>query len=195
MWHIREIVKNNFENKVISHIVNHYSDIVITNSKATADAIKVDKEKVRIVYNAVESPKINKNQIIKENNKFVIGMAGRINRWKGQSLFINAAEKVLEKYPDTLFLIAGSAYTGEEYLEEELKDIIEHKKLEKSINLLGQVSKMETFYERIDLFVLPSIQPEPFGLVIIEAMDAGIPVIATNQGGPKEIISNGKMDI
>lgn len=192
VWHIREIVKNNFENKVISHIVNHYSDIVITNSKATADAIKVDKEKVRIVYNAVESPKINKNQIRKENNKFVIGMAGRINRWKGQSLFINAAEKVLEKYPDTLFLIAGSAYTGEEYLEEELKEIIAHKKLEKSIKLLGQVSKMETFYEKIDLFVLPSIQPEPFGLVVIEAMDAGIPVIATNQGGPKEIISDGK---
>lgn len=192
VWHIREIIKNKFENRIISSIVNYYSDIVITNSKATANAIMVNKEKVKVVYNAVERVKIDKSQIKGENDKFVVGMAGRINRWKGQGLFINAAEKVLEKCPNTLFVIAGSAYTGEEYLEEELRSIIADKKLEKSIKLLGQVNNMGKFYEGIDLFVLPSIQPEPFGLVVIEAMDAGIPVIATNHGGPKEIINDGE---
>jgi glycosyltransferase involved in cell wall biosynthesis len=51
---------------------------------------------------------------------------------------------------------------------------------------------MDNFYQSLDIFVLPSIQPEPFGLVVIEAMDKRLPVIATNHGGPVEIIDNGK---
>lgn len=49
---------------------------------------------------------------------------------------------------------------------------------------------MNTFYEDTDIFVSPSIKPESFGLVILEAMMHGIPVVATNHGGPTEIIKN-----
>lgn len=192
VWHIREIIKNKLENKVISRIVNKYADIVIANSQATADSIFVDKEKIKVVYNSVDEFDIVKNKTNNKDKNFVVGMAGRINRWKGQKLFVEAAEIVLKKYPKTKFLIAGSAYSGEEYLEEELKEIINNKKLNNSIKLLGQVNNMKEFYENIDIFVLPSIQPEPFGLVVIEAMDARVPVIATNHGGPTEIIENNK---
>lgn len=49
---------------------------------------------------------------------------------------------------------------------------------------------MNSFYKNIDIFILPSIQPEPFGLVVIEAMNNKLPVVATNHGGPVEIIDN-----
>ena len=188
IWHIREIIKNSYENIVISKIVNHYADIVIANSKSTAESIRVDKKKISIVYNAVAD--FNSNKERKKRNKYVVGMAGRINRWKGQKLFIEAAKKVIDNIDNIEFVIAGSAYEGEEYITEQIKKYIKDNNLEHKIKLLGQVNDMKKFYESIDIFVLPSIQPEPFGLVIIEAMDCGLPVIATNHGGPVEIIEN-----
>lgn len=187
VWHIREIIKNKYENKVISFMMEHYSDLIIANSKATGEALNVSQEKIRVVYNAVEDKKENR----KDHKQFTVGMAGRINRWKGQKLFIDMAEKVHEKYQDVLFEIAGEAYEGEEYLKTDIQNYIDRKKMQDYVILLGQVNDMSQFYSKIDLFVLPSTQPEPFGLVLIEAMEYGVPVIATNHGGPVEIIRNG----
>lgn len=187
VWHIREIIKNNMENKFISFIMNHYADIIIANSMATGKMLKVNQDKIRVVYNAVES----KTKIEKvAHQKPTVGMAGRINRWKGQKLFVDAAEIVHKFIPSVEFEIAGETYLGEDYLKEELLEYIAEKKLNKVVRLLGQVNNMDAFYGGIDVFVLPSIKPEPFGLVVIEAMEYAIPVIATNHGGPVEIITD-----
>lgn len=190
IWHIREIIENKLERKIVASIVNLFADIIIANSKATAKGISKNHKKIRVVYNAIErSPSITS---IKPLNKdfIVIGMAGRINRWKGQKLFVDMAEMVLKKYKKVQFVIAGDVYKGETFILEDLKKYIKDKKIESKIKLLGQVSDMNLFYNNIDIFVLPSIKPEPFGLVILEAMERGIPVVATNHGGPTEIIEN-----
>lgn len=189
VWHIREIIKSNFENKVISSIMNKYADLIIANSKATGKALKVNPEKVRVVYNAVTDYEDTKDVI--EKDRITIGMAGRINRWKGQKLFVDAAYIVHQSIPEARFKIAGEVYTGEDYIRDELVEHIKEKGLENCVQLLGQVNDMSLFYKSIDIFVLPSIQPEPFGLVVIEAMDYSLPVIATNHGGPTEIIDDG----
>lgn len=191
LWHIREIIANKYENFFVSFVMNRYSDVIIANSRSTGNALKVNQNKVRIVYNAIEKSEADSEIIQRDSDSITIGMAGRINRWKGQKLFVDAAEQVLKKNSNVKFVIAGEAYTGELYLKEELIRYIKEKKLEKSIKLLGQVTDMSKFYRSIDIFVLPSIQPEPFGLVVIEAMKYSLPVIATNHGGPTEIISDG----
>ncbi|WKY46450.1 glycosyltransferase family 4 protein [Eubacteriaceae bacterium ES3] len=188
VWHIREIIKNDMENKVISMIMNRYANLIVANSKSTGIALKVNQKCVRVVYNAVEE---KKNTIQQPHDYLVVGMAGRINRWKGQKLLVDAAEIVHEKMPDVIFKIAGEAYSGEEYLKVDLHKYIEEKELTDTVILLGQVNDMSSFYGSLDLFVLPSTQPEPFGLVVIEAMEFGLPVIATNHGGPVEIIDEG----
>ena len=188
VWHIREIIKSNLENKVISFIMNRYADVIVANSKATGKALNVNQDKVRVVYNAVEQIL---EQTIAHHDGIVVGMAGRINRWKGQKLFVDAAKIVHAKYPSVVFQIAGDTYVGEDYIKQELKEYISENKLEDTVKLLGQVNNMPKFYSGLDVFVLPSIQPEPFGLVVIEAMEYCIPVIATNHGGPTEIISDG----
>ncbi|MBU7527295.1 MULTISPECIES: glycosyltransferase family 4 protein [Lactiplantibacillus] len=190
VWHIREIINSRFENKVISKLMELFSDVIVANSMNTGRALNVSKNKVRIVYNAVEESR-SAPQRNKINAGIIIGMAGRINHWKGQSLFIGAAKKVVERYPQVKFLIAGDAYAGEEYLKDNLKSEIEKLDLQENVTLLGQVSDMNSFYSGLDIFVLPSIQPEPFGLVVIEAMDYALPVVATNHGGPTEILKNG----
>lgn len=188
VWHIREIIKSNLENKVISTVMEHYADLIIANSKTTGEALKVSPSKIRVVYNAVEK---KCDVCCKEHEKVTVGMAGRINRWKGQKIFVDAAKIVHDKFPDVQFLIAGEAYSGEEFLKQDLVEYIKQKKLSETVILLGQVNDMYSFYNSLDIFVLPSIQPEPFGLVIIEAMEFGLPVVATNHGGPTEIIENG----
>ena len=187
VWHIREIINNKIENYFVSFMMNLFSDRIIANSKSTGAALKVKNSKISVVYNAVEE-KEDVTSI--EHSYLTVGMAGRINRWKGQTLFVDAAEIVHKRLPDVVFLIAGDAYKGEEYLKDQLIDYIKNKKLENTIKLLGQVDDMASFYKKIDVFVLPSIQPEPFGLVVIEAMEYGIPVIATKHGGPTEIIED-----
>ena len=190
VWHIREIIKSNIENRVVSFMMNRYSDFIIANSKATGNALMVNQKKMQVVYNAVEEK--TDSIYYSTHGKKTVGMAGRINRWKGQKLFVDAAEIVHQAMPDIIFEIAGEAYVGEEYLKEGLLQYIKEKKLQETVFLLGQVNDMGKFYAGLDIFVLPSIQPEPFGLVVIEAMEYGIPVIATNHGGPKEIIAEGK---
>ncbi|MBO0471099.1 glycosyltransferase family 4 protein [Enterococcus sp. DIV0242_7C1] len=189
IWHVREIISNKYENFIVKRIVNRYADVIIGNSKATLNSIIIDKNKGRVIYNVVDI----KNDFLdsqRKNQTFTIGMAGRINRWKGQDFFVDAALEVLKEYPDVTFLIAGDVFKGEEYLKESLKEKISKSDGSKKIKLLGLISNMEEFYRSLDIFVLPSIKPEPFGLVILEAMARRVPVIATNFGGPAEIIQD-----
>ena len=117
-------------------------------------------------------------------------MAGRINRWKGQKLFVDMAKLVSQENDNVEFLIAGDVYKGEDEILDDLKEYILESGVKDKIELLGQVDNMNSFYRKLDIFILPSIQPEPFGLVVIEAMNNKLPVVATNHGGPVEIIEN-----
>lgn len=192
VWHIREIISNKNERRIISFIVNKLSDIIIANSKSTGMAITNDNSQIRVVYNTIESPTETDNKLkVKKNDEVVVGMAGRINRWKGQKLFVDIAKNVLQSNIKVKFVIAGNAYKDEEFLEDELRKYIMGNNLEGHVKLLGLVEDMNAFYEKIDIFILPSIKPEPFGLVVLEAMSKSIPVVATNHGGPTEIIKDG----
>lgn len=188
VWHVREIIKSPVENNIISFMLNVFSDRVIVNSRSTGNNLAVKKDKIRVVYNAVEEYEDSQG---KEHTNLCVGMAGRINRWKGQSLFVDVAEIVHKKYPEVLFEIAGEPYSGEDKFKDDLRSYISQKGLEDTVLLLGQVNDMPEFYRNLDIFVLPSTQPEPFGLVLIEAMEFELPVTATNHGGPTEIIENG----
>ena len=105
---------------------------------------------------------------------------------------MDAAAIVHKECPDVIFEIAGETYQGEDQIKADLESYITKKKLENTVRLLGQINDMESFYLSLDVFILPSIQPEPFGLVVIEAMEYKLPVVATNHGGPTEIITDGQ---
>lgn len=191
VWHVREVLKDESKIvKILKKVIKSFSNIIITNSIATKNSLGYSNySNVKVVYNAVNEIKISDK---KNTDVIRVGMAGRINRWKGQKLFVDLAEHMLKNEKTNLeFLIAGDAYKGEEYLEEELKKYIENKSIDNNVKMLGRIDDISKFYELIDVFILPSIEPEPFGLVVIEAMSCGIPVIATNHGGPCEIINSG----
>jgi glycosyltransferase involved in cell wall biosynthesis len=102
---------------------------------------------------------------------------------------INTIGLIKNTYPDIKCYFAGEPPENKEEYLCYLKDIVKETKTENNIFFLGNVSDIPTFLSSIDIFVLPS-RYEGFGISLVEAMAAGIPCIASNLDGPKEIIKD-----
>jgi glycosyltransferase involved in cell wall biosynthesis len=120
----------------------------------------------------------------------LVACVGRLNRWKGQSVFVDAIARLDGRFPDARFLIAGDAPPGEPEPREQLVARIHAAGLDERIELAGFVEDGATIFEGAAIAVVPSIWPEPFGLVVLEAMRAGCTVIATDHGGAVELIEH-----
>jgi glycosyltransferase involved in cell wall biosynthesis len=134
---------------------------------------------------------LRKHYAIAEDAAIVV-MPGRLQHWKGQTVFIEAARQLSPKYSNVYFLIVGDTLFG---LEPEYKTALEtqvaQSGLASRIIFTGQCADMVAVYQLADIVVHASLVPEPFGLVIAEAMAMARPVIASNQGGPTEIVVDG----
>ena len=122
----------------------------------------------------------------------VIVMATRLQRWKGVDIFLDAAARVLKSHPEAFFIVVGGTLFGlERAYALELHQQVERLKLNRSVCLAGFRSDVNPFYSAADIVVHSSIEPEPFGMVLIEAMACAKPVIASDSGGPREIVETG----
>ncbi len=121
-----------------------------------------------------------------------IGLVGRIARWKGQHIFLEAARLVRAAGHEAEFWIVGAPLFGEESYEQELRAQADREQLGSVVRFLGFCPNVTETLRELDLLVHASITPEPFGQVVIEGMAEGLPVIATNGGGVREIIHHEK---
>jgi glycosyltransferase involved in cell wall biosynthesis len=121
----------------------------------------------------------------------LVGMVGRISHWKGQEILVKASALVLQRHPKVHFVAVGSYFADEAHYLENLQDLIRSLALEERFHIVGYRSDVVNVYRALDVFVLPSIKPEPFGRVTVEAMTQGCAVIATNHGGSCELIEQG----
>jgi len=119
------------------------------------------------------------------------GIFGRIVDWKGQDVFVKAAIDVLGSMPEAVAFIVGDPSDGSNTYFNKIKDIVDSSPVSDRIFFSGYVQNVDDYYHIMDLVVHASIEPEPFGMVITEAMAKGVPVIASNEGGPLDIIDNG----
>lgn len=118
--------------------------------------------------------------------KPLIGMFGRIGRWKGQDVFLRA----IARLPDVRAVIVGGALFDEQAYERKIRDLAVELGLEGRVKFVGHVSDVMTLMAACDVVAHCSTAPEPFGLVIAEAMLAGTPVIASDAGGAREIVTS-----
>ncbi len=122
----------------------------------------------------------------------VFGIFGRIVSWKGHREFVLAAADVLRSMPEAVAVVVGDVSDGDRKLWDELHDLIRQQGLQDRFIFTGYIAKVVELYGIMDVVVHASTRPEPFGLVITEAMACGIPVVASNLGAPREIIDDGK---
>ena len=135
-----------------------------------------------MIYNGIEHDL--KPEIRIANNKFVIGNIGRLMFQKGQEYLIEAAMMLKNKGYDFEYHIYGE---GEK--KDELSNLIKRHKLEDTVFLKGYTKDIYSTLKSFDIFALPS-RYEGIPYVILEAMKASVPVIATEVGGINEVIMN-----
>lgn len=177
------------------------TDVITINSsymqRQLIDVVPESAEKIRIIPMGVDPEKFLplpdidiKKQFQAEN---LILSIGRLVDIKGVIYLINAMPMVLRHFPNTVLLVIGSGPENS-ILIERIKDL----GLEKQIQFLGTVNHKDlpAYYQSSDVFVLPSIDKggitEAFGIVLLEAMAMGCPVIGSNVGGIPDIIEDKK---
>lgn len=121
----------------------------------------------------------------------VVGIVGRLHPFKGQHLFLRAlAELRRRDYEVHGLVVGGDAFDLSPAYLGELRGLIRELGLEGSVTMTGQVADATPYFEAMDVAVNASLG-EGFGIVLIEAMAAGTPVVAVASGGPREIVEDG----
>jgi glycosyltransferase involved in cell wall biosynthesis len=122
----------------------------------------------------------------------IVGVIGQIGKRKGHLYFLEAAQMIVQTYPDVVFWIVGKepAHSKERYTEQ-LYQYVQDNRLEQYVTFWGFRADIPEILAQLDILVLPSLQ-EPFGKIVIEAMAMEKPVVASNVGGVPEIVVDGK---
>lgn len=121
----------------------------------------------------------------RDNNIATIAYVGRFDKTKGIKTLLDAFSKVSKDHSINLML------RGAGNMEQEIRSYIAIGMMEPKINIHPPAIDDNEIYNSVDLLVLPSVSHEGFGLVLIEAMSRGIPVIAAKTGGIKNVITDG----
>ena len=184
------------------------SDTVITGSNFILDHIKSNYETTKLVrlvkrgidenyfdpFNVenAEKEKIRKEMGFSDQN-FLVLLPGRLTNWKGQKIFIEAANflKMQDKLSNIFFIILGDSQGRNSYLTE-LHSLISKYKLVDKVRIIKPMNNMPLAYSFVNLVVSASIEPEAFGRVSIEAQAMQKPILASSIGGSIETIIEGE---
>jgi glycosyltransferase involved in cell wall biosynthesis len=122
----------------------------------------------------------------------LVGIVGRLQPWKGQELFLESAALVAERFPDVRFVVVGGAILG---WEGDYEDVLRRRAAELGIAdrvlFAGHQDPVHPWYDALDVVVNAS-RNEPYGLVLVEAMALGTPVVAPADPGPSAIVEEGR---
>lgn len=218
IWHVRDHIDPSYlpgtAVKVLRALARSAPTFVIAISDSVLEKLFPDSsfrqlqltKRARVIHDGLAdhelttpSPPVSSQW---KNNPPRIGIVGRFVAWKGQHIFLQAAQhlQLQEKAghnetaagsvgSEAVFLLVGKPMFGEDEYESELRRMAVP--LGESVQFLGFRSDIPAVLRDLDIFVHASTTPEPFGQVVIEAMAEGVPVIASDGGGVREIIEAG----
>ena len=167
--------------------------------------LNLKKQKLMVIFRGINLEYFNKKNILEkklndlaldwkvDRKKFIILLPGRLTRWKGQENFIEALNLLSEEYniENFLAIILGSNQ-GREVYSKKLSLLVERYRLGKKITFIEHCKEMPLAYTLSNLVVSCSIEPEAFGRVAVEAQAMNKPIVASDIGGSRETVLNGK---
>lgn len=204
IWHVRDRIAEDYlpptTARVFRRLVRMIPQYVIANSAATMETLRLkDVRRSAVVHSGIRSfarivhdgTAMEPDERLPTDQPPVVGLVGRIARWKGQHVFIHAAALVHARFPAARFQIVGTPLFGEQDYEREIRALTATLGLSDVLEFTGFSHDVPATMRGFAVAVHASITGEPFGQVVIEAMSAGRPVVATNGGGVPEIVEDG----
>jgi glycosyltransferase involved in cell wall biosynthesis len=181
-------------------------EVVIANSEFTRRHViaqhRVDPDKVVAIPRGVDITRFDPAQVTDArkaalasawglepgDHRVKILLAGRLTRWKGQALAIEAAARLMSKdVDDFLLILAGDSQGRSGYLAE-LEAAIAEQGLTDNVRIVGHCADMPAAYALSNLAIAPSLDPEAFGRTAVEPQAMGVPVIAADHGATRETV-------
>ena len=196
LWHVRDRIAEDYLPRPAVRLVRAAARVlpsaIIANSASTRSTLGrgrgADVIASPVVYDLVESaPHRTRSD---HDRPFCVTMVGRLSPWKGQDVFLDAFARAFP-HDDTQAVIAGTAMFGEDAYADELLAQVRRLGIADRVHFAGFVDDVHELLADSDLLVHASVIPEPFGQVVLEGLAAGVPVLASDLGGPAEIITDG----
>ncbi len=206
VWHVHEIIEHpDMVRKCFPLMLSLFADKAVAISHAVADNLLRESPKLRnritIIHNGMDPWGSANAQAVAafrqhlglDENDVLIALVGRINRWKGQLLFVQVAEILIGRgVKGVIFCIIGGPPPGQEHFRENLKAAVSTSAARSSLRILDFMEDIRVVWDACDIAVVPSTEPEPFGMVALEAMASAKPVVASRHGGLTEIVIPGE---
>jgi glycosyltransferase involved in cell wall biosynthesis len=192
VWHAREIVvQSSAALRVERFLTRRYATRVIAMSQAIAD--QLDPANIVVVHESADPDEFRPDRAGRfrgavgvPDDAPLVGAAGRIDTWKGLDVLLDAWPSVKARRTDAHLVVAGGPVTGKDGYFDTLAS---QATALPDVHWLGMRDDLPDLYADLDVFVLPSTEPEPYGLVAVEALASGAHVVATDAGGPPEILA------
>jgi glycosyltransferase involved in cell wall biosynthesis len=207
--HLRDRLPPGTVSKASLRLIGATCAHVVANSRYTAGALEeagvhvgasvihnpVDRELFRPLAELERTPA--RARLGLDPETFALGVVGQITPWKGQDTALRAVAELAERHPRLRLLVVGEAkflsratrFDNAAYLEQ-LHELARDERLADRVDFLGERDDVPTIMGTLDALLVPS-HGEPFGRVVVEAMAAGTPVVASDSAGPSEIIQHG----
>lgn len=178
---------------ILSGLLRWSRAALVFISKATEDAYGLRPGTVsQIIHNGHEGPQRLPGRTVQSGGPLRVLMIGRINDWKGQDLLVEAIALLSQADRERIQVrVVGDTFGGPASKDALLK-LIGLRGLEGRITVEGFLDDPSPAYEWSDIVAVPSRNPEPFGLIAIEAMSWSKPVVAAGHGGLIEIVEDGR---
>ncbi len=173
--------------------ISKNTNFITTNSNHSSRLVQdiISHTSTRVIPMGIDSKEFTEYSINNQSEKKTILFVGRLITWKGVHILIEATNILKEKKCNIQVMIVGDGPN-----RDELINFSKRMMVDSIVHFLGKISRHEllSYYKMADVFVLPSIlhknQTEGLGVVLLEAMASGIPVIGSNIGGIPDIIEN-----
>lgn len=199
IWHVHDRIESGYLPSQVARffrvVARWLPAAVVANSRSTLATLHLPPRFAATVAPPGLRPEafsVTRSSALADRSVVRIGIVGRIARWKGQDVFLRAAARVRQVFPEAHFLIVGGSLFAEGAYEAQLHELVRALGLDDCVEFAGHRDDAREIMAQLDVFVHASTRPEPFGQVITEAMAAGAPVVATDGGGAPEIVTHGE---
>ncbi len=204
VWHIRDRIDEDYlpamAVRFFRGACRTLPNALVANSRATLASLRLPPGKPAVVVSSgidlrpfVQAAEHAETlpEAIAAGHEIAIGLIGRICPWKGQEVFLRAGALLAETHPAARFYVVGAPLFGEIDFERSMHALAAELGIADRVVFTGFERDIPGRIAKLHLVVHASTIPEPFGQVIVQGMAAGRPVVASEGGGPSEIIANG----